>query len=418
MAALHHTLQLGRRREMARCGDGRKPGWMRAEFFMKNHLRFVLCNEERKEWDNPPLGQCKQNYEIIRQNDPSNSHSSVLDKSVIQNSSGIASDGYSSIDYTLVEGELSRVEGPAVMLVCDLDGTLIGHSEYLQQFNLLWLKKHAWRNSLLVYNTGRNLKDALLCSQEENLLQPDFLVCGVGTELYHFDAIPSEEYLSLLPLTEEQSDIQAEWKFPWWCPSFQYVRVLFSWREKIAKKFSRDTMESYIEENFPTIRINGTKLYDPWRLSLSVSLHNPEWEKLLLCFNQKDVKLLVSGSGEWRFDFVYDPRIKKFVNKISSSLLLQNRFFDILPPSGGKLHPILFLMERYTFSASQVLLAYLCLTANSLISLLHQNSPPPPHEHVVFSEFPCAGGIIQAMNVFGYGYGSSLSHDYSTLFYI
>lgn len=64
----------------------------------------------------------------------------------------------------------------------DLDGTLIGNPEATLRFRSLWSGITA--RPLLVYNTGRLFADVRQLITDGVLAEPDYLICGVGTEIY------------------------------------------------------------------------------------------------------------------------------------------------------------------------------------------------------------------------------------------
>lgn len=67
----------------------------------------------------------------------------------------------------------------------DIDGTIFDGPESAALFANFW-KSLSERPEppLLVYNTGRGLEDALQLIDSTELPVPDFLICGVGTEIY------------------------------------------------------------------------------------------------------------------------------------------------------------------------------------------------------------------------------------------
>ena len=79
----------------------------------------------------------------------------------------------------------------AVLLVSDLDGTLVGDDRALRKFNWTWLSQYQPRGSILVYSTARDKASYmdLLHGNESgkpHLLRPDFLILSEGTEIWHF----------------------------------------------------------------------------------------------------------------------------------------------------------------------------------------------------------------------------------------
>lgn len=70
-----------------------------------------------------------------------------------------------------------------IKLFCsDLDGTLLGSRESLQRFGETWSKLR--ERPVLCYNSGRLVDNMLRAIQDELLPQPDFLIGGVGTQIY------------------------------------------------------------------------------------------------------------------------------------------------------------------------------------------------------------------------------------------
>lgn len=69
------------------------------------------------------------------------------------------------------------------ILISDLDDTLVGDKNSLEKFNNLIISKR--ENFFLVYSSGRFKNSMLSLIEEENLIQPDAIICNVGTEIYY-----------------------------------------------------------------------------------------------------------------------------------------------------------------------------------------------------------------------------------------
>lgn len=78
-----------------------------------------------------------------------------------------------------------------IKLFCsDLDGTLIGNPEATRRFTAAW-DSLGPRRPLLCFSSGRLLEDAQNLLKDEFLPTPDYLVTGVGTDIYDRDAAES-----------------------------------------------------------------------------------------------------------------------------------------------------------------------------------------------------------------------------------
>ena len=90
--------------------------------------------------------------------------------------------------FSLAYGELQKSAGEAVLLVSDLDDTMIGDDAATAAFRDYWEREALPRGSLLVYNTGRAVdKFQELCQQKQHCLaMPDVLISAVGTKVYNW----------------------------------------------------------------------------------------------------------------------------------------------------------------------------------------------------------------------------------------
>ncbi len=73
---------------------------------------------------------------------------------------------------------------PIKLFCSDLDGTLLGNPEATRRFKDAWEALPRRQRPLLCYNSGRLVDDVLMVLQTNVLPQPDYLICGVGTQLY------------------------------------------------------------------------------------------------------------------------------------------------------------------------------------------------------------------------------------------
>ena len=73
---------------------------------------------------------------------------------------------------------------PIRLFSSDLDGTLLGNPESARRFKQTWESLSRRQRPLLCYNSGRLVDDALNLLKTEPLPWPDYIIGGVGTQLY------------------------------------------------------------------------------------------------------------------------------------------------------------------------------------------------------------------------------------------
>ncbi|KAH8584345.1 sucrose-phosphatase-like HAD superfamily hydrolase [Cryptosporidium sp. chipmunk genotype I] len=304
-------------------------------------LEFVLCNTEKTEWDNPPSSYCRKNYFI-----------SIKDA---ERESG--KEAKKGLKFCLKDGDLSHiVPRSPIVVVTDLDGTLIGHDDYLKKFNEIWIRQHMFNGSKLIYSTGRNLKDFLLAAKQFDLLRPDYAICGVGTEIYEFPnkemdldtfcqklsttigrKVVQEELFSLLRFQDRGEYVEPKEgdkervakdvnpSFPIWCKNRFYAWPVDKWLQMIRKTFKREELKKEVQESLNKISleyyINGNNFHDPFRLSVSINTEYALKVYEEIQINKKSYRFAISGQGAWKY-------------------------LDVLPDKGGKHLSIIFLYEE------------------------------------------------------------------------
>jgi len=89
------------------------------------------------------------------------------------------------------------------MFCSDLDGTLIGNPEATRRFKHAWERLPARSRPLLVYTSGRLVQDVIDLLATQVLPWPDFIIGGVGTQIY--------DGRQKRPLTVYSQQFQEDW---------------------------------------------------------------------------------------------------------------------------------------------------------------------------------------------------------------
>jgi len=98
----------------------------------------------------------------------------------------------------------------AVLLMSDIDGTLIGDEDATNEFFWIWNEQYKPRGAHLVYNTGRPFPSAHRLITENTLHVPTALVCSEGTEIYWFGCFGSED---VQPDYEWREILMQSWEY-------------------------------------------------------------------------------------------------------------------------------------------------------------------------------------------------------------
>ena len=123
-----------------------------------------------------------------------------------------------------------------LLLITDLDNTLVGDdlaTKKLNQYLCTYRQNH-----VLVYATGRSYASAQQLRQERQLLNPDYWVTGVGTEIY------SQATLDL------------------------------NWANKIDTGWERDAIAAFVHKHFPELKPQIAAEQNRWKLSFHLNETN------------------------------------------------------------------------------------------------------------------------------------------------
>lgn len=79
-------------------------------------------------------------------------------------------------------------EDKSFILFTDLDDTLLGNDESLDEFYEFWIQNCLFNeNQKLIYATGRSYITFNKLENYTQILYPEYLICSNGTEIYHYD---------------------------------------------------------------------------------------------------------------------------------------------------------------------------------------------------------------------------------------
>lgn len=251
---LHYSVCGGSWRDLPFTKIGSGQQWCRANVEVQGNdngsplLEFVMTNNEG-EWDKPTTGG---NYEIRKPG-----------------------------RFIVRHGDIEDVIGKPVMVVSDLDGTMVGDDEATKAFRNFWQKQAVVRGSVLVYSTGRSLQSfqALLREKNHCLNVPDVLVSSVGTKIYINNGL-------------------GEWK-----EDQGWVSTLDKdWKLNVVREAAYSALAEVGTDNMhfrPPEEQNEHKVTCGVNVSVldKVVAHIQQ----VLDANNAKAKLISSGMGEWRY---------------------------------------------------------------------------------------------------------------------
>ena len=241
---------------------------------------------------------------------------------------------------------------PIKLFSSDLDGTLLGNPESSHRFKQVWEALPANRRPLLCYNTGRLLDDVLALIAAELLPKPDYIIAGVGTQLY--DAQLGE------PIAKFNEQVRVGWDLA-----------------KIEQ----------ILTAFPGVSRQPPEFLHPYKSSWYLHAAPPEILETLRS------QLADAGLN---------------VSVVYSS----GRDLDVLPAKTNKGHALEWLASHLDFPLSQILVAGDTGNDSSMFLLPHvqgivvENAQPELHEAVVHlpnysAERAFADGVLEGLAHFG-----------------
>ncbi|HEY9640350.1 MAG TPA: sucrose-phosphate phosphatase [Coleofasciculaceae cyanobacterium] len=194
------------------------------------------------------------------------------------------------------------------LLVTDLDNTLVGDDEAMHRLKAKLLAK---RDRIhLIYATGRSYPLARQLQAEKQLLEPDYWLTGVGTEIYR------------------QDDRDA------------------TWATRLSQNWNREAVAA-LAEKFPELILQSETEQNPWKLSFCTT--SPQADSILA-----ELQSLIIQAG-----------------LLAQIVFSNNEDVDILPRNGDKGLAMTYLREKLRVPAEKTLV---CGDSGNDISLFQQNT--------------------------------------------
>ena len=187
----------------------------------------------------------------------------------------------SSTSTSSAEREGDETERRPILVVSDLDGTMVGDDQSTSAFRTFWEGEIRDGRSKLVYSTGRSLESfrVLLSEKREVMVEPEMLICAVGTKVYS--------------KTEEEK----------WVEDEEWTRTLdVGWDESIVRAGCAKAIELCGEESAhfrPEEEQNAHKI----TCGLKDEKLGDFVETLEKYLKEKNVtaKIISSGTGGWKY---------------------------------------------------------------------------------------------------------------------
>ncbi|OMJ78153.1 hypothetical protein SteCoe_22085 [Stentor coeruleus] len=242
----------------------------------------------------------------------------VSNSEILTNSYHLPSKGR----YALYKGELIEIvsEKKKVLLVSDLDKTLWSPldetNEAYDVFIKYWISHFGFNDSILVYNTGRNLKEYIEASK--NLFEPDAIVLVLGNYAYVFNELGE-------PIIQED-----------------YQVVL---RDFIDPDWDSQFFSSLILSKFE-INPDFLRFIDPYNICFIIP-DEVLFQKL------DEIKEFVKNPNKER----YEGRLLNAKCIVSRQYCINEHFLEILPISAGKHLGLIYCQRKFGFTNDNTMIA-------------------------------------------------------------
>ncbi|PZO41498.1 MAG: sucrose-phosphate phosphatase [Pseudanabaena frigida] len=228
------------------------------------------------------------------------------------------------------------------LLITDLDNTLVGDDIATKKLNQ-YLCSHR-QNFVVVYATGRSYSSAKQLMIDRELIEPNYWITGVGTEIYYQD------------------------------------RLDFYWANKISADWQRESIESFVTSRFPQLKLQVKEEQNPWKLSFDLLGSVTESISQLQAvgkINRGYVECLanVHSVTLTTSDHPKNGTIDQLVNGLQAMKLKAQVIFssnvdvDILPINANKGNAVQYIQHQLGITADRTLV---CGDSGNDISMFQQ----------------------------------------------
>ena len=272
------------------------------------------------------------------------------------------------------------------LLITDLDNTLVGDDLATERLNYYLVDRR--EHYVVVYATGRSYNSAKRLMRERKLIEPDYWITGVGTEIY-----------------------------------FQ-ERLDFDWANQISTDWQRDAIASFVTSRFPQLQLQAKEEQNPWKVSFDLlnSIHEPISQlQAVGKINRGYVECLATARSITLTTSAPPTKstIDQLVNSLQAMKLKAQVIFssnvdvDILPVNANKGNAVKYIQQKLGIAANRTLVCgdsgndismfqqpvYGVIVNNAQLELIEWYQAHAD-EHHYFAKNAYANGIFEALQKF------------------
>lgn len=272
------------------------------------------------------------------------------------------------------------------LLITDLDNTLVGDDLATERLNHYLVDRR--EHYVVVYATGRSYDSAKRLMRERKLIEPDYWITGVGTEIYFHD------------------------------------RLDFDWANQISTDWQREAIAAFVTNRFPQLIPQAKEEQNPWKVSFDLlnSAHEPLSQlQAVGKINRGYVECLATARSI-TLTTSYRPTtsiIDQLVNSLHAMKLKAQVIFssnvdvDILPVNANKGNAVKYIQQKLGIAANRTLVCgdsgndismfqqpvYGVIVNNAQLELIEWYQAHAD-EHHYFAKNAYASGIFEALQKF------------------